>query len=93
MSVKVKPDVVPARIRWQGDLRPQDPSPAADRLRHVTVTAPPLFGAAVRARRLEREPPEPPRVDRGPFCWPLLLAALLLAALAVVVAPAGAVVL
>lgn len=93
MSVNVKSDVAPAWIRWQGDTRPEDPPPAADMLRHVTVTAPPLFGAAVRARRVEREPPEQPRVDRGPFCWPLLLAALLLAALAVVVAPAGAVVL
>ena len=68
--------------------------PAADTLRRVTVTAPPLFGTAIAGRRVVREPTEPtePRVDREPVRWPLLLAVLLLAALAVAVAPAGAVV-
>ena len=65
--------------------------PAADTLRRVTVTAPPLFGTAIAGRRVVREPTEP-RVDREPVRWPLLLAVLLLAALAVAVAPAGAVV-
>ena len=55
----------------------------------MTVTAPPLFGAAARGHLAERDPPEAPPVDRGPIWWPLPLAVLLLAALAVVVAPAG----
>ena len=47
----------------------------------VTVTSPPLFGAAARSHLVERDP-QPP-VERGPFWWPLTL----------VVAPAGAAVL
>ena len=56
--------------------------------RPVTVTAPPLFGAAVRSHLDERDPPEPPPVDRGPLWWPLPLAVM-----AVMVAPTGAVAL
>ena len=67
--------------------------PTDTALRPVTVTAPPLFGAAARSHLAERDPPEPPPVDRGPIWWPLTLAVLLLAALAVVVAPTGAVAL
>ena len=59
-------------------------------LRPVTVTAPPLFGAAIRSDMAERDPPVPPPVDRGPIWWPLTL---LLAAAAVMVAPAGVVAL
>ena len=83
----------PARARRPRPLGagPAGPPPAAHKLRQVTATAPPLFGAAITGRRVLREPPEPPRVDREPIRWPLLLAALLLAALAVAVAPAGAV--
>ena len=38
---------------------------------------------------VDQEPLEPPQVDRTPFWWPLSLVVLLLAAVAVMVAPAG----
>ena len=69
------------------------PRRPAAALRPVTVTAPPLFGAAIRSHMAERDPPEPPPVDRGPIWWPLTLVLLLLAAAAVMVAPAGVVAL
>ena len=58
----------------------------------VTVTAPPLFGAAAGGHLAERDPPEAPPVDQVPIWWPLALV-VVLAAVAVAVAPAGAVVL
>ena len=55
-------------------------------MRQVTATAPPVFG--VHMAKLEAA--AAPGVDRDRIWWPLALAALVLAALAVVVAPAGA---
>ena len=58
-------------------------------LRRVTATAPPLFGEVVQRRMVDQESLEPPQVDRTPFWWPLSLVVLMLAAVAVLVAPAG----
>ena len=70
------------------------PRRPAAALRPVTVTAPPLFGSAIRSHMAERDPPVvPPSVDRGPIWWPLTLVVVLLAAAAVMVAPAGVVAL
>ena len=56
-------------------------------MRQVTATAPPVFREPHLAKLGATAVPE---VDRDPIWWPLALVALLLAALAVVVAPAGA---
>ena len=69
-----------------GDYIEPAPVPA---LRQVTATAPPLFGEVVQRRMVDQGPPEPPQVDRTPFWWPLSLVVLMLAAVAVMVAPAG----
>ena len=56
-------------------------------MRQATATTQPVF----RAPLAKLEAAAVPEVDRAPpIWWPLALAALLLAALAVVVAPAGA---
>ena len=68
--------------------------PAAHTTRTAVAAAPPVFGAAARRGLGNQSAAAPlPQVDRGPLWWPLLVAVLLLAALAVVVAPAGAVAL
>ena len=67
----------PWPIDAYGDYIEHAPVP---KLRQVTV---------VLRRMVDQEPPEPPQIDRTPFWWPLSLVVLLLAAVAVMVAPAG----
>lgn len=68
-------------------------APATAGMRQVTATAPPLFGAAARSHLEGKEAAPPPQVDRSPVFWPLALGVLLLAVVAMAVAPAGAVAL
>ena len=76
------------RSTWSIDVYGDyiEPAPV---LRQVTATASPLFGEVVQRRMVDQEPPGPPQVDRTPFWWPLSLVVLMLAAVAVMVAPAG----
>lgn len=59
---------------------------AVPALRHVIAVSPPPIGDTVRRHKVDREPGQ---VDRSPIWWPLTVVALLLAVVAIAVAPAG----